>query len=80
MIARGWVMFKCCSWVVSLYVVGLSKYIKRGWGEFSRYTRFEVGDGSKIRFWVSDPYGTFSEIVQYCSFLGCFHGRSFGPF
>lgn len=25
------------------------KNIRRGWGQFSRFTRFEVVDGSKIR-------------------------------
>jgi hypothetical protein len=37
--------------VHGLYRVGLWKNIKRGWGEFSSHTRFEVDDGSKIRFW-----------------------------
>jgi hypothetical protein len=27
------------------------KYIRRGWGTFSRSIRFEVGDDSHIRFW-----------------------------
>lgn len=27
------------------------KFIRTGWREFSRYTRFKVGDGSKISFW-----------------------------
>jgi hypothetical protein len=31
--------------------VGLRKNIRRGWGKFSSHTKFEVGDGSKIRFW-----------------------------
>jgi hypothetical protein len=33
------------------YGVGLWKNIRRGWVEFSSHTRFEVGDGFKIRFW-----------------------------
>jgi hypothetical protein len=28
------------------------KHIRRGWGVcFSSFVRFEVGDGTKIRFW-----------------------------
>jgi hypothetical protein len=27
------------------------KNIRKGWEKFSCHTRFEVGDGSKIRFW-----------------------------
>jgi hypothetical protein len=27
------------------------KHIRRGWGVFSRFVRYEVGDGTKIRFW-----------------------------
>jgi len=30
--------------------VGLWKNIRRGWGEFSRYTKFELRDGSKLDF------------------------------
>lgn len=33
------------------YGIGLWKNIRRGWGEFSRFVRFEVRDESKIRFW-----------------------------
>jgi hypothetical protein len=32
-------------------IVGLWKNIRRGWCLFCNYTRFELGDGSKIRFW-----------------------------
>jgi hypothetical protein len=30
--------------------VGLWKNIRRGWGMFSSYTRFKLGDSLKIRF------------------------------
>jgi hypothetical protein len=37
---------------------GKTKNIRRGCGEFSRFLRFEVGDGSEIRFghnvWCGD--------------------------
>jgi hypothetical protein len=41
----------CSNGVNGSYGVGLWKFIRRDWEEFSRCTRFEVGDGSKINFW-----------------------------
>lgn len=37
--------------------VGLWKHIKRGWDSFSKYTRFEVGDRYKIKFWHDIRFG-----------------------
>jgi hypothetical protein len=34
----------CMGWV-------LLKNIRRSWGKFCNHTRFEVRDGSKVRFW-----------------------------
>jgi hypothetical protein len=34
-----------------VYVVGLWKNIRRGWKKFGSHIRFEVRDGSKVRFW-----------------------------
>jgi hypothetical protein len=31
--------------------VGRWKCLKRGWEYFSKYMRYEVGNGSKVRFW-----------------------------
>jgi hypothetical protein len=31
--------------------VGLWKNIKKGWENFSNFTRFKVGDGFMISFW-----------------------------
>jgi hypothetical protein len=45
-------------------------YIRRGWGRFSRSLKYEVGDGSKIRFWHDLWCGyqplnvNFSEIIS----------------
>jgi hypothetical protein len=39
------------------YVVGLWKFIMRGWEDFSRYTRIEMGDGSKISFGMTCGMG-----------------------
>jgi hypothetical protein len=36
---------------IGVYGVGLWKNIMRGWGKFCNHTRFEVVDGSKVRFW-----------------------------
>ena len=33
------------------YGVGLWKHIWHGWSSFARFLSFEVGDGSRIRFW-----------------------------
>ena len=33
------------------YGVGLWKFIRAGWNKFSRMLKFEVGDGTRIRFW-----------------------------
>uniref|UniRef100_A0A2N9H333 Reverse transcriptase domain-containing protein n=1 Tax=Fagus sylvatica TaxID=28930 RepID=A0A2N9H333_FAGSY len=33
------------------YGVGLWKFIRSGWNKFSRMLKFEVGDGTRIRFW-----------------------------
>ena len=38
--------------------VGLVYAIYRRWVGFSRYIRFELGDGSKIRFWRTSSVGS----------------------
>jgi hypothetical protein len=43
----GW----CSSKLVGTYGVGLWKNIREGWGTICRHIRFQVGDGSKVRFW-----------------------------
>jgi hypothetical protein len=43
----GW----CSCEPVGAYEVGLLKNIKKRWGIFSGFTRFEVGDGVKTKFW-----------------------------
>ncbi len=37
------------------YGVGLWKNIRKDWAHFARYLRFEVGDGTQIKFW-NDPW------------------------
>jgi len=43
----GW----CPREVAGAFGVGLWKFIRKGWENFSKFLRFEVGDGSRIRFW-----------------------------
>jgi hypothetical protein len=48
------------------YRVGVWKNIRRGWSDFSRFVRFEVVDGSRIRFWYDMWFGemTLKEAFQ----------------
>jgi hypothetical protein len=49
--------------------VGLWKNIRGDWGEFFTHTRFEVNDGSRIRFW----YGVWcGDQVLKVTFLDSF--------
>jgi hypothetical protein len=41
--------------ISGLYGVGLWKNIKKDWIYFARFLRFEVGDGTQIKFW-NDPW------------------------
>jgi hypothetical protein len=43
----GW----CTNQVMGTYGVGVWKHIRRGWECFSKFIKFEVGDGSQISFW-----------------------------
>ena len=52
----GW----CSLELMGSYGVGLWKFIMRVWKEFSRFTRFEVSDSSKISFWKDVWCGKFS--------------------
>jgi len=42
----GW----CSNEPLGLYGVGVWKKIKWGWEMFSSHTKFEAGDGIKVRF------------------------------
>jgi hypothetical protein len=45
--AGGW----CTNQVMRSYGVGVWKHIRRGWECFSKFIKFEVGDGYHISFW-----------------------------
>jgi len=40
--------------------VGVWKCIRRGWEGFSKFVRYEEGDGSTVRFW--HDYGVRSSL------------------
>jgi hypothetical protein len=55
-----------CDWggwtsrdVTSSYGVRIWKCIRRGWDSFSRFTRFDIGNGTKVRFWLDRWCGDF---------------------
>jgi hypothetical protein len=43
----GW----CSAEVVGSYGVRVWKYIGRGWDNFYKFVRLEVGDGYNVQFW-----------------------------
>jgi hypothetical protein len=43
----------CSKEIVGPFGVGVWTHIKWGWGVFLSFRRYEVGDGSKIRFWYN---------------------------
>jgi len=43
----GW----CFCEFAGTFGVGLWKYIRKGWETFSRFLKYEVGDGSRTSFW-----------------------------
>jgi hypothetical protein len=43
----GW----CSNMPTGTHGVGLWKFIRSGWDKFSRMLKFEVGDGTRVRFW-----------------------------
>jgi hypothetical protein len=51
-VSGGW----CSKEVERPFRVGVWKHIKRGRGVLLRFVRYEVGDGTKIRFWHDSWY------------------------
>jgi hypothetical protein len=47
-LTRGW----CSKEVIGPFGVGVWKYIRNRLETFSKFVRFEVGDGSKVSFWL----------------------------
>ena len=57
----GW----CSSSFSGPYGVGLWKNIRRGWHSLSRFIMYEIGDGSKVQFWLDCWCGTSLFAVRY---------------
>jgi hypothetical protein len=69
----GW----CSLNPLGAFGVGLWKNIMKGWETFSGFSRFEVGDGSRTKFWYDLWCGDtmlkeFFYFVWYWSDEGCF--------
>ena len=47
------------------YGVSLWKNIRRGWHSLSWFIMYEIGDGSKVQFWLDCWCGTSSLAVRY---------------
>ena len=47
------------------YGVGLWKYISWGWPSFSRHILYDIGDGSRVKFWQDRWCGETSLAVSY---------------
>jgi hypothetical protein len=59
--AGGW----CTNQVMRSYGVGVWKHIRRGWECFSKFIKFEVGDGYHISFWYDTWCGDQLLKVSY---------------
>ena len=57
----GW----CTRFVNGPYGVGLWKSISQGWPSFSRHILYDIGDGSKVKFWQDCWCGETPLVVSY---------------
>ena len=46
----GW----CTKLVTGTYGVSLWKSIRGGWLDFSKFLQFDVGDGTRVKFWEDE--------------------------
>ena len=51
--------------VIGPYGVGLWKNISQGWPSFSRHILYDIGDGSRVKFWQDRWCGETSLAVRY---------------
>ena len=63
----GW----CSSSSFGPYGVSLWKNIRRGWHSLSRFILYEIGDGSKVQFWLDSWCGSsladhYPELFRIC--------------
>jgi hypothetical protein len=65
------------------YGVGLWKFIQSGWNKFSRMLKYEVGDGTRIRFWddvwcIDSPLkSAYPELYRIARAKGAFVADNF---
>ena len=57
----GW----CSSSSSSPHGVSLWKNIRKGWHSLSRYIMYDIGDGSKVLFWLDCWCGSSSLVARY---------------
>ena len=57
----GW----CSRPVNGPYGIGLWKFISQGWSSFSSHILFDIGDGSRVKFWQDRWCGESSLAVRY---------------
>ena len=51
--------------MIGPYGVGLWKNISQGWLSFSRHILYDIGDGSRVKFWQDQWCGETSLVVRY---------------
>ena len=51
--------------MIGPYGVGLWKNISQGWHSFSRHILYDIGDGSRVKFWQDRWCGETSLAVRY---------------
>jgi hypothetical protein len=70
----------CSGEHVGAYGVSLLKTIRRGWGKFCSHTRFDVGDGSKVRFrhnlWCGDMVLKVKDVFSILFGIACANDAS----
>ena len=64
----GWVGV-CTSPVLGPYRVSLWRTIRHGWPSLSCHVQYEVGDGTRVKFWQDGRSGESSLAVCYLSYL-----------
>ena len=61
----GW----CTGLVSGPYGVSLWKNISRGWFFFPRYILFDIGDGSRVKFWQDYGVGRHLLLSAFPNYL-----------
>ena len=66
-----------CDWggwssreVPSSYGVSLWKYRRHGGNSFSRFLKFDIGDGTQVKFWYDLWCGDYPLKVEFPEFFG----------